>query len=68
MIEKMNEKREISPLEIPESIRNKCPEAQKDYKMAILQQKKKMFRKRLPIILTASIIVIVIIVILFSLF
>ncbi len=68
MIEKMNEKREISPLEIPESIRNKCPEAKKDYEMAILKQKKEMLRKRLPKILTASIIVIIIVVILLSLF
>ena len=67
MIEKMTEKREISPLDIPESIRKKCPEAQKDYELALLEQKKELFRKKIPVILAVCILLIFIVAVLFCL-
>lgn len=60
MSENNTEKRVISPLDIPESIRKKCPEAQKDYEKAL-------FKKRIPYIIILLIFIIVILLVLLQL-
>lgn len=57
MSNETNVKRIISPLELPKSVREKLPEAQRDYEIALEAMKK---QKRRKIIISVIIFIIIV--------